>query len=595
MRPSLLFAWVAVVAAQQDPIEDFCRRHQHQTCVIDDKLYIDGGKVFYGGSIENGSIAQQNTRLLWENVLATDNETEFPTQYKNLTKHSEVPSVSGGVLWPDITNKLFYLFGGEYNDVASVQPFTKLWYFDVVYNTWNQTSPSPTQSGISWPAFGSGIVTEGGTAYYYGGYLSNKTTPKWNSDPLMLSSLISFDMDTQTWSNQTYDSTSRAGGSLQYLPASASGILVYFGGIEGDSEGGVRYANMSEIRVFDINENKWFTQIASGDVPSPRRGVCAGVAWANDHSSYNIYVQGGVRDDVNTVRRSSQMIIIGGYYANASFTQCDVPKYYGQHGLLLGQESAEVAPPEVKWFWRLWSGYNKYRVPDKIVSLIGGNTDGHATRTMPLQGWTTPSPLGPYFQHLNWEGPRTASRALPGTPTASNQPTQNSQSGPNVGAIAGGTVGGVVALVALISTIFFCLHCRHSREAPNQSQTELDSNTKSELDGFHKSNPSHTGSEGGTEMSSTGSATSCSPQFSLPHGTNSWNRNQAYYQVSPPQRGEEWTQQGAYYPPPPDLSQAYKHPHEISAELPEARSPVNAELSDLSSPAYADLPDSRGV
>jgi hypothetical protein len=198
-----------------------------------------------------------DTHLLWEDILATDNETEFPTQYKNLTKvaeylrdtshtvtdpyqTSEVPSVSGGVLWPDVTNKLFYLYGGEYDDVASVQPFTSLWFFDVIYNTWNRTSPSPSQNGIGWPAFGSGVVAESGTAYYYGGYLSNKTTPKWSGDPLMLSSLISFDMDTQIWSNHTYDDTPRAAGTMHYIPASASGMLVYFGGAETDSTGVVR-------------------------------------------------------------------------------------------------------------------------------------------------------------------------------------------------------------------------------------------------------------------------------------------------------------------------------------------------------------------
>jgi hypothetical protein len=60
MRLFSFTAMVALAAAQHDPIHDYCRRHQHQTCVIDSKLYIDGGKVHYGVSVENGSIAQQS-------------------------------------------------------------------------------------------------------------------------------------------------------------------------------------------------------------------------------------------------------------------------------------------------------------------------------------------------------------------------------------------------------------------------------------------------------------------------------------------------------------------------------------------------------
>ncbi|KAF2993231.1 hypothetical protein E8E13_001565 [Curvularia kusanoi] len=214
-------------------------------------------------------------------------------------------------------------------------------------------------------------------------------------------------MNTQTWSNHSYDSTPRAAGTMHYIPASASGMLVYFGGVETDSTGAVR----QHIRIFDINENKWFTETATGDVPTPRQNMCAVVAWADDRSSYNMYeavkewmyfvltaksyVQGGVREDgatfgetyiltipssqwkliypepnrlpnvaagkgwssCNTVRGNSQMMMIGGYFANVSFTQCDVPKYMGQHGLLLEQESEEVAPPETKWWWRLWRQY----------------------------------------------------------------------------------------------------------------------------------------------------------------------------------------------------------------------------------------------
>ena len=63
---ALISAILAVAVAQQnikDPTNDFCRRHRQQTCVIDSKLYIDGGMVYYGGSKDNNSIAEQSMLL----------------------------------------------------------------------------------------------------------------------------------------------------------------------------------------------------------------------------------------------------------------------------------------------------------------------------------------------------------------------------------------------------------------------------------------------------------------------------------------------------------------------------------------------------
>lgn len=42
----LLFGWLIELSlAQFDPIKDFCRRFGHQSAVVDDKLYVDGGIV----------------------------------------------------------------------------------------------------------------------------------------------------------------------------------------------------------------------------------------------------------------------------------------------------------------------------------------------------------------------------------------------------------------------------------------------------------------------------------------------------------------------------------------------------------------------
>jgi hypothetical protein len=142
-----------------------------------------------------------------------------------------VPSVRGGVLWPDKTNKLFYLFGGTYEE-QYVPDFKSLWYYDTIYDTWNTTKPDRSQEVISWPYFGSSAVTDDNVAYYYGGILNNATVKDWKGEQVILSNLVSYDMKTNKWSNDTVDRTARTTGNLHYIPASKKGLLVYFGGWE---------------------------------------------------------------------------------------------------------------------------------------------------------------------------------------------------------------------------------------------------------------------------------------------------------------------------------------------------------------------------
>jgi hypothetical protein len=66
---------------------------------------------------------------------------EFPQQ-SVLTKNESVPSVHGGTLWADEVNKVVYMYGGEYGN-GIPEAFT-LWYYDIIYNTWNVSNASVT-------------------------------------------------------------------------------------------------------------------------------------------------------------------------------------------------------------------------------------------------------------------------------------------------------------------------------------------------------------------------------------------------------------------------------------------------------------------
>lgn len=327
----------------------------------------------------------------------------MPKQYANLTKTSNVPNVIGGVLWADEVNKCFYLFGGEFQTAA---PEFSFWTYDTILNQWNETEYETNDKSIQRVSYGAGTqIEELGRGYYLGGYQNTHTSPAWEGDSVATSNLIAYDFNEGALTNNTGpDSIGRAEGFMAYLPASDGGLLVYFGGIEdANKNGSAVAANMSTIHVFDISSSKWYTQSASGSAPLARRQFCGGVTWADDHSSYNIYIYGGYAidqwnissfDDIyilslpsftwikawpgdnytskighggcsaNVINRD-QMIVMGGWFTNTD--DCDSPTLYGQHNMNLGINGAEKA---------IWDKYDPklstYFVPTPVISVVGG-------------------------------------------------------------------------------------------------------------------------------------------------------------------------------------------------------------------------------
>jgi hypothetical protein len=174
-----------------------------------------------------------------------------PQIYANLSKNASIPDVTGGILWADDVNKRFYSYGGEYIGITPNAP--NLISYDAIYNEWDSFGP-PDQP-IQGVSYGGGVsVSERGEGYMYGGWLSNATVPNWSGAPLASSSLIKYNMDSRDWTNFTGpDSTPRAEGVMVYLPASDSGILVYFGGVTTPyNNETIEPSPMSTIYIYEI-------------------------------------------------------------------------------------------------------------------------------------------------------------------------------------------------------------------------------------------------------------------------------------------------------------------------------------------------------
>ena len=158
---------------------------------------------------------------------------------------------------------------------------------------------------------------------------------------------------------------------------------------------------MSIIQVYDIASSTWKTQKATakdGDSPRRRKGFCAVVMSAQDHSSHQIYFYGGnpsdsttgpILDDVwvltlpsfqfikvsnsaEAARASGTCMVISPQYLLAYRGE----SYVGSDGVnLLGDASLALLDlTDLKWKTEYTPANTStvYRVPQKVIEVIGG-------------------------------------------------------------------------------------------------------------------------------------------------------------------------------------------------------------------------------
>lgn len=225
--------------------------------------------------------------------ISTVASSGMPQIYSNLSKNHTIPSAHGGVLWPDPINKRLYQFGGEFPTGTTPPPLRGLHSYDILSNVWDYMSrPDSDSTVVRRTSYGAGVaIPERGEGYWYGGWLSDASDDNWEGERTTMSYMVKYEMDRNRWTNTSGpDDIGRAEGAMVYIPAGDAGMLVYIGGVadEGRNGSGVKGQPMDEILVYDVLSFKWYTQKASGDVPDERSRFCAGVAWAEDRSSYNM-------------------------------------------------------------------------------------------------------------------------------------------------------------------------------------------------------------------------------------------------------------------------------------------------------------------
>jgi hypothetical protein len=208
---------------------------------------------------------------------------------------------------------------------------------------------------------------------------------------------------------------------------------------------------------------------------------------------------------------NTQMLVIGGSYANATEKTCDVPSIQGAHNMNLGKQNKEDA---------IWARYQDdlttYKVPIDIRTAIGGSATGGATKTTPVSGFDAPD-LEVLMERTAESGTRSATRATSTstkTPPPSEEPASSSSlSG---GAIAGIAVGCSVAGLLALAGCGFLMYRRRKHYSgprgvaapPPQSETAM---------AYNPSSPGQSSSPAGWDLNHVSSPPGTTPS----HGVQS--------------------------------------------------------------------------
>ncbi|KAF8473258.1 hypothetical protein BDZ91DRAFT_830892 [Kalaharituber pfeilii] len=342
----------------------------------------------------------------------------------------------------------------------------------------------------------------------------------------------------------------RAGASMVFLPVGKQGMLAVLGGVniydpiwltqlrfnqanitteeyKKQEEASLKF--LETINLYDVENNTWYAQKATGDIPDrPISVACVVVASAEDNSSHNIYLYGGHggisdQDETNpsfyvlslpsftwikvldptqgrhfTVTPRSlhqchriqpdQMLVLGGSPNGNGPDTTECTLYPGPSpAFIFNLNTCEVQTgwdPRVK---------QDYRVPPQVTKVIGGSGTGGATKTKPSGDWDEKE-LGklfadtgaykekttPIWSYSPVDSPTTTNPSdTTGRPSSTEAPSTGSEGNgfPSYIPPLIGTLLGLFVLITVLALILFILRRRKQKRAADASASETEGST----------------------------------------------------------------------------------------------------------------------
>ncbi|GME34275.1 putative kelch repeat protein [Neofusicoccum parvum] len=414
--------------------------------------------------------------------------TNRTVQIQTIDK-GDAPSFDNPGLWPD-GNSTIYLFSGAVSAARNVTPpETALWKLTIGtsgHGNWSKETPSNSNELDRYTRTNDGLVaTSKDTGYVLGGQSSNLTDPNLTMDPnasyagYPVPGLVSYNWTQRQWTNESATGYTTYGtallGQMHYVPTfGREGFLFMFGGnaltLAADSQKPQKL-DFTNITMYEPTEKRWYSQVTTGDRPSPRTFFCV-VGAQGKNNTYEIFIMGGYYDFSDGVLDDIYILSLPGFHWFKVPTTTGSPRCVHTCNVVGKRQMLVVGGIGKPWP----AGWED---PDPWVRGLGifdmtqlswsSGYDADAAE------YESPEIVQEWYRNGNYDdgaGLNDEIRTLFATPS-SNLESGSSNGNKNNSAIIGGTVGGAVVLALLAGLAWLVIRRRNKNSAQINQQSEL--------------------------------------------------------------------------------------------------------------------------
>ncbi|KAK8034222.1 hypothetical protein PG993_009217 [Apiospora rasikravindrae] len=465
--------------------KNFIRRTGHSLAVIGNNLYIDGGEV--AQYITPGKAEQKATRQFNDTLVIPLDQSWSNTTVPIKVIPKNAPVFDEAALWVDESQNAMYMWGGQ-GPWGNLTKEKALWGFDAGNQQWSKKVASNVDVFMNLVRSSlAARTTCRGTGFYLGGFASIWTDPsaKAGGNDFPVPGMLTYDMESGGWANQSTAALNAygtiVGGTLSCLPTFGTdnkGLVMVVGGeiarpddYDPKSDG---LMSLSNITFWDMEKETWHSQLATGDIPSPRSRACVVAAAAPSGNSYELFMYGGYDAAANKSMTDVYVLSIPGFVWFKTDIDIGSPRV-GQACALMGKDSRQMvvvggANNDLQF-------YPKFRDPDPWANGINvldlSALQWKSQYDPAAAAYEPPAMIRDWYNAGNQDKVGWVSEDVMNLFKGGNGTSDayTLQSHSHTGSIVGGAVGGAVA-VALAALAFLLVRRRRSKKQWEAAQQQ---------------------------------------------------------------------------------------------------------------------------